>query len=70
LNQKRVGISKNGRVKVLAFFMAMRYGTSKSDSQKKLPNERKKFSSIYRRKSVMAEMAHWLWSCDAEGIVS
>ena len=31
--------------------MAMLYGTSKSDLQKKLPNKRKKFSSIHRRKN-------------------
>ena len=56
---KRVGISKNRLMKVLAFFMVMRYGMSKSDFQKTLLRELKKSTFIYRRKSVMAGMAHW-----------
>ena len=37
--------------------MAMLYGTSKSDLQKRLPNERKKFSSIHRRNgSLLMEL--------------
>ena len=39
-------------------FMAMRYGASKSDLQKKLPRELRKSSFTHRKKSVMAEMAH------------
>ena len=56
---QRIGILRNGRVKVLAFFMAMRFGMSKSDFQKTLPRELKKSSFIHRKKSVMAGMAHW-----------
>ena len=56
---KRVGISKNRLMKVLAFLMAIRYGMSKSDFQKTLLRELKKSTFIYRRKSVMAGMAHW-----------
>ena len=58
-SQRRVGISKNGRMRVLAYFTVTLYVTSKSDFQKTLPIELKKSSFIHPKKSVTAGMVHW-----------